>query len=106
MTNGRSERDSTRIVLDPPTFSPTQEMREGYLEKRKGELDTLLFQARENEWRSVIVVVNHVRGSGAMYGFGAIGNAAGEVVKAIQNGDKKCGELLDAYAETVAGTTL
>ncbi len=101
-----SRRDSTRLVLDPPTFSPTTEMRAEYLRKRKDELDTLLFQAGENDWKSVIVVVNHIRGTGAMYGFEAIGDAADTVVRAVQNGNTECRELLQVYAETVRDAAL
>ncbi len=102
LDNRCAKRDSARIVLDPPTFSPPEEMRTGYLGKRKHELDAILFQAKENDWKSVMVTINHVRGSGAMYGFEAIGGAADDVAKAVQNGEKdKSLELLHAYADAV-----
>ena len=101
LNNRRANRDSTSVALEPPTFSPPREMRADYLEKRKNELDAMLFQARGDEWKPVMVIINHIRGTGAMYGFENIGNAAEEVGKAVQNGDSKSLELLERYAETV-----
>lgn len=103
----RANRDTTRISLEPPTFSPPKEMRGEYLGKRKRELDAVLFQAGENDWKSVMIIINHVRGSGAMYGFDALGNAAEEVAKAVQNGEKdKSLELLRAYADAVNNSSV
>lgn len=101
LNNRRANRDSTKVAIDPPTFSPPKEMRAEYLEKRKNELDAMLFQARGGEWKPVMVIINHVRGTGAMYGFENIGNAAEEVGKAVQNGNAKSFELLERYAVIV-----
>ncbi len=106
MPHATRRGDSTRITLEPPAFSPTREMRGEYLGKRKNEIDTLLFQAKENDWKGVILVLNHIRGSGAMYGFEAIGNAADDVVRAVQNGKTECRDLLRIYAGTVAAANL
>lgn len=103
----RASHDTTRIALEPPTFSPPREMREEYLAARKNELDVLLFQAQENDWRTVMLTINHVRGSGAMYGFEAAGNAAEEVSKAVQNGDAKLSRAaMEAYADAVRNAAL
>lgn len=96
------KRESTRIILDPPTFMPPPEMRAGYLERRKAELDTLLDHARASEWKPVVAVANHVRGSGAMYGFKNIGEAAENLVRAVQNGDAKSLDFLETYVKTVS----
>lgn len=100
--NRTGARDSTRIVLDPPTFSPSQEMRAAYLERRKGELDALLDHARAGEWKPVMTVANHVRGTGGMYGFGEVGKAAAELVRAVQNGDAQSLEFMQTYADAVS----
>lgn len=106
-STGRANRDSTtRIAIDPPAFAPPPKMRREYLEARKSELDALLFQAGGNDWKPVMLVINHVRGSGAMYGFGAVGSAAEEVFRAVQGGDAKSLELLQAYAEAVRGASV
>lgn len=94
--------DSVRIVLDPPTFSPPHDMRAAYLERRKAELETLLDHARAAEWKPVVAAANHVRGSGAMYGFKNIGDAAESLVRAVQNGDAKSLDFMEAYAKTVS----
>ncbi len=96
-----NKRESTRIVIDPPTFIPSQEMRSGYLQRRRAELDGLLYCARQNDWKPVMNVVNHVRGTGAMYGFENIGLAAEQLVKAVQNGEAQSLELVELYAKTV-----
>lgn len=97
----RAARDTTRVAIDPPTFSPSREMREGYLQQRKSELDAMLLQARGGDWKSVRVIIGHVRGTGAMYGFEAVGNAAGEARRAVEAGDAKSLELLQLYADAV-----
>lgn len=102
----RRSRDTTRVVLETPTFSPPPGMRAEYLEKRRNELGELLFQAGENDWKPVSVAINHVRGSGAMFGFPEIGAAAEAVVHAVQNGDAKAAELLQAYADAVGGASV
>ncbi|MDR0363029.1 MAG: hypothetical protein LBJ46_10165 [Planctomycetota bacterium] len=84
-----------------PFFYPSREMRAGYLDSRKNELDVLLAFAKGNVWKEVVVVANHVRGTGAMYGFENIGNAAEGLSKAIQNGDPKCLDFVHAYAGAV-----
>ncbi len=99
--NNHNHRDSTRIVLDPPTFTPTQEMRANYLASRKAEVEDLLDHARNGEWKPVMTQMNHVRGTGAMFGFENIGLAAENLVKAVQNGDAKSLEFMVTYAEAV-----
>lgn len=99
--NQNSGRDSARVVIDPPTFSPPREMRSGYLNQRKSELEEMLVSARAGEWKPVLTIANHVRGTGAMYGFANIGDAAENLVKAVQNGDSKSIEWMEAYADAV-----
>lgn len=94
-------RDSGRIVLDPPAFSPPPEMRKGYLGRRRDELDMLLVSGRGGEWKPVMTVASHVRGTGAMYGFANIGDAAENLAKAVQNGAANSLEFLEQYAKTV-----
>lgn len=89
-------------VLTPPTFSPPPEMRAAYLEQRKTELESLLDHAQASEWKPVIAVANHVRGSGEMYGFKNIGEAAESLFRAIQNGDANSLGFLKTYATTVS----
>ncbi len=101
LDNRLALRDTTRVAIEPPTFSPPPEMRSGYLEQRKSELDAMLFQAGEGDWKPVMVIVRHVRGSGAMYGFEEIGNAAEIVRLAVQAGDANSLELLRRYADAV-----
>ncbi len=96
-----NKRDSTRIVIDPPTFTPPQEMRSGYLQRRREELEGLQYSAHLGDWKPVMNVVNHVRGTGAMYGFENIGAAAEQLVKAVQNGSAQSMELVAAYVRTV-----
>lgn len=81
---------------------PSPEMRAAYLERHKAELDSLLEKARAGEWKQVYSAANHVRGSGAMYGFKSIGEAAENLSKAIQNGETNCLELMETYAKVVA----
>ncbi|MDR1613458.1 MAG: hypothetical protein LBT97_11860 [Planctomycetota bacterium] len=83
-------------------FHPSREMRQSYLDARKGELEAFLAFAKGNVWKEVIVAANHVRGTGAMYGFVNIGDAAEDLAKAIQNGDPKCLDLAFAYADAVS----
>lgn len=98
-SNGK--RDSTRLILDPPTFSPPPDMRGGYLERRKAEVESMLDCARAGEWKPVMTIANHVRGTGAMYGFESMGMAAEELVKAVQNGESRSLELMEEYARIV-----
>lgn len=100
-SNNNSRRESIRVVLDPPTFAPPPEMRAAYLERRRAEIDAMLDHAHASEWRPVVAIANHVRGSGAMYGFKNIGDAAENLVKAVQNGDAKSIDFMKAYAKTV-----
>ncbi len=102
----RGNRESTRVNLDPPTFSPSLEMRAEYLEKRRRELGDILFQAGENDWKPVMIVINHVRGSGEMYGFETIGNAAEDVSRAVQGGDADSIDVLRKYADAVNNAAL
>ncbi|MDR1744854.1 MAG: hypothetical protein LBS30_03775 [Planctomycetota bacterium] len=104
--NDMRTRDSARIILDPPTFSPTPEMRGAYLQRRKGELDALMDHARAGEWKPVMTIVNHIRGTGAMYGFPGIGDAAANVVRAVQNGDTNSLTVMEEYAGIVAGASV
>ncbi len=99
--NRAGNRESTRIILSPPTFSPPPEMRAAYLDRRRREIDSLMDHARAGEWKPVMAAANHVRGTGAMYGFIAIGGAAEELVKAVQNGDAKSLEYMTNYANAV-----
>ena len=99
--NQKRSRDTTRIIIDPPTFSLPPEMRSGYLERRKGEIGMMLASAGEGDWKPVVNIANHVRGTGAMYGFDNIGQAAEELVKAVQNGDSKSFGYMEAYAKAV-----
>lgn len=86
---------------DRPFFTPLPEMRRAYLAARQAELDILLSLARENVWKEVVTVAQHVRGSGAMYGFDGVGLAAENLSRAIQNGDQKCMDYMHAYAGAV-----
>lgn len=99
--NDAKRRDSTRFVIEPPTFSPPPEMRKSYLERHKAELDMMLDSAKNGEWKPVVNIGNHVRGTGAMYGFPNMGAAAEELIKAVQNGDANSLEYLEAYARAV-----
>lgn len=89
------------ILLDPPTFVPPPEMRGGYLARRRAELEAMFDSARAGVWKPVITIANHVRGTGRMYNFAAIGDAAENLAKAIQNGDMKCMEYLETYAKVI-----
>ncbi len=100
------KHDSTRVILDPPTYSPPPEMRGAYLGRRKAELDALMDHARAGEWKPVMTVVNHVRGTGAMYGFFEIGDAAAGVVRAVQNGEANSLTVMEEYARIVADASL
>lgn len=104
--NHMRDRDSTRIVLDPPTFTPPPEMRAAYLDKHKAEVDDLLDDARAGEWKPVMTAMNHVRGTGEMYGFHKIGEAAEAVVKAVQNGDANSLAFMEDYARIVGESSV
>ncbi|MCC8189971.1 MAG: Hpt domain-containing protein [Planctomycetes bacterium] len=103
--NQRHQPETDRVTLSPPTFSPPPAMREQFLARRRAELETLLRHARAGEWKPVAAVANNVRGTGAMYGFTAIGTAAELLVKAIQDGTDGL-EMLDRYVDTVNATHL
>lgn len=92
--------------LDPPTFSPPVEMREEYLNNHKAEIDAMLADARADEWKPVMNVINHVRGTGAMYGFPAMGDAAERLAKAVESGQADSLEYMNEYARIVAATSL
>lgn len=94
-------KSTTKIILDPPAFSPSPEMRQGYLAKRNATLENLLDSVREGGWKTVYAEVNHVRGTAAMYGFPNVGETAETLFKAIQKGDPKCREYLGAYVQAV-----
>lgn len=94
-------QQTTRVVLDRPTFSPPPDMRGEYLERRKSEIDGMFDNARNGEWKPVLAIANHVRGSGAMYGFPNLGSAAEALSRAIQNGDEKSIDHLAEYAGVV-----
>lgn len=96
-----SNKKTTRLILDPPTFSPSREMCAEYLAKRKSEVGDMLDSAREGEWKPVMTIANHVRGTGAMYGFPGIGDAAEALVKAVQNGYANSDSYLEAYVGKV-----
>ena len=99
-----ARKDSVHIILDPPTFSPPPEMRKCYLDKRMEELDSMLDHARMDEWKPVVEIVSHVRGTGAMYGFKNIGDAAENVMRAVQNGEDGSLSCLEEYVITVRGS--
>lgn len=99
--NKQPKKSSSRVILDPPTYSPPPEMRAGYLERRKSELDAMLDNARRGDWKPVMTIANHIRGTGAMYGFDSIGNAAENLVKAVGNGDPKSLEYMEEYVTAV-----
>lgn len=103
MSSGESvpKKSTTRLILDPPTFSPPKEMRAEYLAERKAELDGMVDSARSGTWKPVMTIANHVRGTGAMYGFPNIGESAEALVKAVQNGYANSLTYLDAYAKAV-----
>lgn len=101
MKDGHTKEPSERIILDPPTFSPPPDMRRNYLDARKSEIEAMFDTARMGVWKPVVTIVNHIRGTGKMYGFPAIGDAAESLAKAIQNGDMKCMDYLQAYAKAV-----
>lgn len=93
-------------ILDPPTFSPPPEMRGAYLARRKAELDALMDHARAGEWKPVMAVVRHSRGTGAMFGFPGLGDAAGAVVRAVQAGDADSLTVMEEYARIVGESSL
>ncbi len=99
--NGFVGKSTTKVILDPPAFSPPPEMRQDYLSKRNAALENLLDSVREGGWKIVYAEVNHVRGTGAMYGFPDLSTKAETLFRAIQKGDPKCREYLDDYVETV-----
>lgn len=99
--NDLRKRETTQVFLDPPTFSPPPEMRRDYLQRLKDQIDMMLGCAKVEEWKPIFAVVNHVRGTGAMYGFENIGDAAEELARAIQNGEPQRYELLERYAKIV-----
>lgn len=84
-----------------PAYSPSREMRTGYLERRRAELDMLIVSARAGEWKPIVAVVNNVRGTGAMFEFPNIGEAAENLLKAVQNGDPDSPALVDVYVKAV-----
>lgn len=94
-------RQNGKALLHPPTFSPPADMRGEYLNRRKSEIEGMFDNARNGEWKPVVAIINHVRGSGVMYGFPNIGAAAEALSRAIQNGDGKSIEYLAEYARMV-----
>ena len=87
--------------MDPPPFSPPEDMRRHYLERRRNELTDLREKARNKDWRLVMKSVHNVRGSGAMYGFPGIGEAAAKLDFALQENSADVEALLESYVETV-----
>ncbi len=98
----RKSKESTRIAINPPTFSPPREMRAVYLENHKDELPKMLASARAGDWKPVLDIANHVRGTGAMYGFANIGEAAEKLVKAVENGYNNSLAFLEQYVKAVS----
>lgn len=92
---------ASRLLSSRPVFTLPSDMRQGYLSRRRGELEALTSSAKGNEWKYVIKLAQHVRGTGRMYGFDNIGDAAEELCKAIQSADPKCMEYVVRYAEAV-----
>ena len=84
-----------------PVFMPPPEMRRDYLKRRRSELDALLSSGRGNEWKYVVTFVQHVRGTGGMYGFVNIGDTAASLYRAIHAGDPNCMQHLESYARAV-----
>ncbi len=76
-------------------------MRAGYLGRRQAEVDEMLDHGRNGEWKPVLNIANHVRGTGAMYGFKTVGDAAENLVRAVTNGDPGSFALLEEYAKAV-----
>lgn len=99
--NGSRMRNTTQVIINPPTFSPPPEMRRQYLGRLQAQTSGMIGCGKVEDWKPVATIVNHVRGTGAMYGFTNIGNAAETLARAIQNGDSKRYQLLEAYANTV-----
>lgn len=95
------KRDETGTQPARPAYSPSPELRSGYLERRRGELDMMIVSARAGEWKPIVAVISHVRGTGTMYGFANIGEAAENLGKAVQNGDPDSPALMDAYVKAV-----
>ena len=102
LENQMRTRDSTRITLDPPTYSPTSELRAKYLQRHKDELESLRDHAEAEEWKPIMTIANHVRGTGAMYGFPDMGEAAENLVKAVQGGEANPMEYLEEYIKSVS----
>ncbi|MDR3211610.1 MAG: Hpt domain-containing protein [Planctomycetota bacterium] len=86
---------------DQSFFTVPPEMRKEYLERRQAELDALQSSASGNEWKYVFKILQHVRGTGGMFGFDSIGNAAEQVCHGIQNADLHCLQLMEDYIRTV-----
>ncbi|MCC8165316.1 MAG: hypothetical protein LIQ31_03995, partial [Planctomycetes bacterium] len=61
----------------------------------------MLDHGRNGEWKPVINIANRVRGTGAMYGFKTIGDAAENLVRAVTNGDPGSLALLEEYVKAV-----
>ncbi|MDR1535143.1 MAG: Hpt domain-containing protein [Planctomycetota bacterium] len=104
-SNGKTPGRSG-LVLDPPAFAPPLEMREAYLRRRRDELGELRQGAGRGDWLLVRITANHVRGTGAMYGFPDIGSAADKLADALQNEDSGCRDCLENYVRAVNESSL
>lgn len=101
-----SRRETTTVAIDPPTFSPPPEMRAAYLQRHASEVEMLLVSARAGDWKPVVIAAGHVRGTGAMYGFPEMGEAAERLGRAIQNGDPHSFHHLETYVEVVKNSSV
>ena len=84
-----------------PVFTPSLDMRRDYLNRRRSELEALLNSGRGNEWKYVSPIAHHIRGTGGLFGFDHICEAAENLAQAIQNADPNCMQYLELYAKAV-----
>lgn len=92
---------NSRLLAERPLFSPSADMRRGYLTRRRGELAALVSSAKGNEWKYVVIIAHHVRGTGSMFGFPNIGETAENLCRAIQNAEPNCMDYVNLYAKAV-----
>lgn len=103
MTSAENDMSASdaRLLAEKPVYVVPREMRAEYLAHRRSELDALISSAKGNEWKYVITIAHNVRGTGRMYGFDNIGDAAEELHKAIQNADSNCYRFVEKYETAV-----